>query len=247
MKEIKPINYENLIITKVNNVYQNFKMNVNKDFEIPELIKDFFVKNPQLQKKEDIENLGISLDKTFNDWQQNEKSIIITHLLSILQNSLIVLFSIQRNLETEKIDSKIITSTAGVDVIIGTSVQALGMKSNELLKKFDELQLLNDPQKIFNSTNNFLIKISQMSAELAFTKLMENLIEFNQSYQQSYQKFATSIEDEFTPKRMKLLMEYINAYYLFNFLLELILIYPLQEEMMTKEAFDNILPNIIMY
>ncbi|AHI53349.1 hypothetical protein [Spiroplasma culicicola] len=251
MKQIKPIEYENIIVNVVDEVYVNFKQNSQKDFEFPKNISEFFEKNDHLTKRKDIETFGVELDKTFGDWkvidENLDKLIIINHLLAILQNSVIVLMSIDKNLENEKLPTKVIEQMGGVDLIVATGVQALGVKANELTEMFDELELSKDPLIIFDNLNKLLTKVKNLEAQQAFSLFMENILEFNLSYKNCYEKLSQLNVDEMSDKRVQMFMEYMNAQYLFVFLLRLTLIYPLQENMMPQEAFNNIIPNINLY
>ncbi|AUM63013.1 hypothetical protein [Spiroplasma monobiae] len=251
MKAIRPINYEKIIIKRVNTVYENLKVNVSKEFKVPSNIENFLAENNQLLTREDVEKLGQEFDKTFGDWvpldENSDRIIILNHLMSILQNSIIILISIDVNLEKENIEKEIINDSRGIDIIVATAVQAFGVKTNELLEKYKDLKLDQDTNEIFKPLNNFLKTVSQQDAQAAFAKLMENILEFNQNYNNTYNRLSKIAEDSFSNQRIEIFMEYMNTYYLMVYLLELILIYPLQEGMMNQQAFDNIMPNITLY
>ncbi|AGR42506.1 hypothetical protein [Spiroplasma diminutum] len=251
MKTIKQINYEKIIVKRVNTVYENLKVNIGKEFKIPKNIEEFINKNSQLSTREEIELFGQEFDKTFGDWivldGNQDKLIILNHLMSILQNSIIVLISIDVNLEKENVEKEVINNSKGIDIIVATAVQAFGVKTNELLEKYKELDLDQDTHQVFKSINEFLKVVSKQDAQAAFAKLMDNILEFNQNYNNSYKRASNINEDELSSKRIEIFMEYMNTYYLMVFLLELILIYPLQEGMMNQQVFDNIMPNIVLY
>ncbi|QHX37039.1 hypothetical protein [Spiroplasma sp. BIUS-1] len=251
MKTIKPINYEKIIIKRVNQVYENLKLNMSKEFKIPENIETFLNDNKQLSTREEIEKFGQEFDKSFGDWipldENSDRLIILNHLMSILQNSIIILISIDVNLEKENIEKQIINDSRGIDIIVATAVQALGVKTNELLEKYKDLGLDQDTHEVFKPLNNFLTSVSQQDAQSAFAKLMENILEFNQNYNNTYNRLSSIEEDKLSSQRIEMFMEYMNTYYLMVYLLELILIYPLQEGMMNEQAFNNIMPNINLY
>ncbi|ALD66869.1 hypothetical protein [Spiroplasma cantharicola] len=251
MKAIKPINYEKIIIKRVNSVYQNLKQNISKEFKIPNNIEDFLNKNSQINTREEVELFGKEFDKTFGDWKaldnNSDKLIILNHLMSIFQNSIIVLISIDVNLEKEKLEKEIVTDSRGIDIIVATAVQAFGVKTNELLEKYSKLNLQEDSNNTFKPMNDFLKIVSELDAQSAFSKLMENILEFNQNYTNTYKRLSMIQEDQLSTKRIEIFMDYMNAYYLMIYLLELVLIYPLQEGMMNQKVFDNIMPNINLF
>ncbi|WP_339020790.1 hypothetical protein [Spiroplasma endosymbiont of Atherix ibis] len=251
MKKIKPINYEKIIVKRVNTVYENLKQNIKKEFKVPLNIESFFNKNTQLSTREDIENLGKEFDKTFGDWKVLDKNsnrlIILNNLMSILQNSIIILISIDVNLEKEKLEKEVINDSKGIDVIVATAVQAFGIKTNEMIEKYEQLKLDQDKNEVFKPLNKFFKEVAKQDAQSAFSKLMENILEFNQNYKNTYIRLADIKEDNLSNQRIEMFMEYMNIYYLMTYLLEIILIYPLQEEMLNQQAFDNIMPDITLY
>ncbi|WP_338984984.1 hypothetical protein [Spiroplasma endosymbiont of Diplazon laetatorius] len=251
MKAIKPINYEKIIIKRVNTVYENLKTNIEKEFKVPSNIEDFIKNNSQLSTREEVEKFGQEFDKTFGDWmpidENSDRLIILNHLMSILQNSIIILISIDVNLEKEKIEKQVINDSRSIDIIVATAVQAFGVKTNELLEKYKELKLEEDTHEVFKPLNNFLKVVSEQDAQSAFARLMENILEFNQNYNNTYTRLSAIEEDNLSNQRIEMFMEYMNTYYLMVYLLELILVYPLQEGMMNQQVFDNIMPNIALY
>ncbi|QEH62363.1 hypothetical protein SCHIN_v1c11700 [Spiroplasma chinense] len=251
MKQIKPIEYERIVVSMINEVYENFAKNHKIDFKAPENIEEFFKNNKSLDVRKDIENFGIELDKTFGDWkpldENMDRMIVINHLLAILQNSIIVLMSIDKNLESEKLENEKIVEMGGVDILIATGVQALGVKANELTELFDELKLKNDPLIVFEQLNKHFIAIKNLEAEQAFSLFMQNVLEFITSYRNTYEKLSQVKEDEFSQNRIQMFMEYMNAYYLLVILLKLTLVYPYQEGLIEQQAYENIVPNIKLY
>ncbi len=251
MKTIKPINYEIIIIKRVNTVYENLKQNISNEFKIPKNIEEFLKNNSQLHTREEAELFGQEFDKTFGEWKpldnNSDKLIILNHLMSIFQNAIIVLISLDVNLEKEKLEKEIVKDSKGIDIIVATAVQTFGVKTNELLEKYKELNLKEDTNNTFKPMDDFLKKVSELDAQSAFSKLMENILEFNQNYTNTYKRLSTIEEDQLSTKRIEIFMEYMNFYYLMVYLLELILIYPLQEGMMNQTVFDNIMPNICLF
>ncbi|AUB32123.1 hypothetical protein [Spiroplasma floricola] len=251
MKEIKSINYEKIIVKRVNTVYENLKQNIKNEFKVPSNIESFLNENSQLSTREDIENLGKEFDKTFADWEVLDKNldrlILLNHLMSILQNSIIVLISIDVNMEKENLEKEVITNPKGIDVIVATAVQAFGVKANEMIAKYEQLNLDQDTNEVFKPLNKFFKEVSKQDVESAFAKLMENILEFNKNYKNIYIRLSNIKEDSLTNQRIEMFMEYMNTYYLMTYLLEIILVYPLQEEMMNQQAFDNIMPDITLY
>jgi len=251
MKEIHQIKYEQIIINRVNTVYQNFRENVRNDFLVPKNILESFEILQTFSKRADIEQFGIGLDKTLNDWktinENSEQLIIINHFLSILQNAVIVLLSIDTNLKKEKLGTSIIKDKAGADVVFATAVQAVGFKSNELLEKYEKLDLKKDEKNFFKNLNDHIIHITNLDFHGAFSKVVENILEFNLRYNKTYKELSIHNTDDLSQKRIELFMDYMNTYYLFYFLLDLLLQYPLNEGMMTNTQYTNLIPNINLY
>ena len=180
MNQIKPIEYESIIVQVVNGVYLNLKDNCTREFHVPQPILDFFEATKKIKTREDIESFGAALDKTFGEWkpisEQPDKTILLNHLMSILQNAIIVIRSLDKNLENEALPTKVITEKLGLDLVVATAVQMVGQKSAELIKEFDQLELKNDPLIIFAKLNDFVHKVAEQEAEAAFAKLIDNLI-----------------------------------------------------------------------
>lgn len=248
MEKIKPIEYEKIVIKIIDEVYKNFRQNYQSEFIAPQNIDDYFKKTNSLKTIEDLKNFGIEFDKTFKKWEVKDgdikKTITLNHFLSILQNAVIVIMSIDKSLESEKLPLHVVDEKIGLNIIVATAVQAVGLKANELVAEFEKLNLKNDPLIIFEKLNNLLNKIKNLDATQAFSLLMNNILEFNQVYSNCYEKLSQIQIDDFTSKRISMFMSYMNTYYLFVYLLHLTLIYPKQEGLLEEKVFQNIIPDI---
>ncbi|ARU91058.1 hypothetical protein SCLARK_00301 [Spiroplasma clarkii] len=251
MNQIKPIEYESIIVKVVDDVYKNFKDNCGNEFEIPDNMDEFFKNNQELKTRSDLDALGVALDKTFSDWKPNDnnldKSILLNHLMSVLQSAVIAILSFESSLKNEALPVGTVTTKVGLDLIVATAVQIVGQKSIELVKGFDELELKNDPLIIFDKLNKLVNQISELQAETAFAKLMDNLIEYIRTFQVCYQKLSEVQTDEFTAARIKMFMRYLDTNYLFIFALRIVLTYPYQEGLIEPEVFKNIIPKIELF
>ncbi|AKU80284.1 hypothetical protein [Spiroplasma turonicum] len=245
------LNYEKIMIARVDKVYQNMKNNIRDHFAIPKNVLEFLEDNIDLKSMSNLENLGETIHKSFKDWQplnnNKDELIIINHLLSIIKNAIVVMLSLDTNLKSSELETKSISTKEGIDTLITTSVQAIGVKFSELNFKYNELGLDQDNQEVFKNFNIWIIKVTELDSMLAVSMLLENMMTFIDNYNQLQNKLAKTKEDELSVKRFDLFMQYLETYYLIVLLLELVLTYPLNEGLMNKQAFDKMLPNINLY
>ncbi|AKX34666.1 hypothetical protein SLITO_v1c10550 [Spiroplasma litorale] len=248
---IKPLNYEKIIITRVNEIYQNIKQNIRDSFKVPKTVTAFFEEVSTLNSLEELEKFGECVNASIKEWKpisdNQDEIIIVNHILSIIKNSIVVLMSINTNLKKEELETKIIKTKKGIDILITTAVQALGIKFSELCFKYNELKLENDKQEIFKNFNLWLTKVVEQDSMLAFSMLIENMLSFIENYKQLNNKIINVVDDDMSQSRVQIFMDYIETYYLLVFLLELVLTYPLQEGLMNQTTFNNMLPNINLY
>ncbi|QGS52406.1 hypothetical protein [Spiroplasma tabanidicola] len=250
-KEIKPIEYEKIITNAINEVYKNFQKNVSKDFIVPETIQDLFKQLKEIKSKKDLDTFGLTFDKSFPDWkpavENSDQLIMLNHLMSIFQNAAVVIMSIDNNLEEEKLPKGVVSEMGGLDIIVTTTVQAFGVKANELIKAYEE-RVKNDSElNMYENIHNSLKKIINIPAEQAFRDLVQNLVDFFESYFLAYKKLSEAKEINWTKDKIDMLMDYVNSFYLLALFMRLVLTYPKQEGLMTEEVFNRIVPNINIY
>ncbi|AOG61037.1 hypothetical protein SHELI_v1c10900 [Spiroplasma helicoides] len=250
-KQIQPIKYEEIIINVVNDFYLNIKSNINNDLIPPEKMQALFNEVNEIKTRDDIEKLGKTFDETFKQWkpinEDEDKKIIIRHIICVLQNAMVVILSVEKNLQKEELPSDSIIGMSGLDILITTAVQALSVKSNELTELYEKLKKEDQSVEIYKNINNHLKTVNQSEAQKAFTNLIQNIIDYCDSYLNCYEILGKENPESWTNQRVSLLVEYMNAFYLFNFFLRLALTYPLQEGMMAKEIYNRIIPPINIY
>ncbi|QBQ08170.1 hypothetical protein SGLAD_v1c09710 [Spiroplasma gladiatoris] len=250
-KEIKPIEYEKIITSAVNEVYNNFLNNVEKDFVVPKIMKELFSNLKNITNKEDLDTFGITFDKSLSEWksenENSDKLVLLNHMMAIFQNAVVVILSLDNNLEKEKLEKGIVKEMGGLDIIVTTTLQAFGTKSNELIEAYQNRYEIDKELNIFENINNTLKRIVDIPADQAFRDLVQNLIDFFESYFLGYKKLSETKSINWTKEKFDMLMDYANAFYLLAFFTRLVLTYPKQEGLMPEEVFNKIVPTINVY
>ncbi|ASP28727.1 hypothetical protein SCORR_v1c09550 [Spiroplasma corruscae] len=247
---IKPLNHEKIIINRVDVFYKNLKENIRNSFEVPKVVLDFFEDFPAINSIKEVERFGECVNSSIKEWKpiNNENEIIIiNYILSIIKNAMVVILSINTNLKKEGLEKNTIKTKKGVDVMISTAVQAIGVKFSDLTFKYNELMMEKDSQEVFKNFNLWLNTVIEQDSMLAFSMLIDNIFSFIDNYKKLNNKITSIKEDEFNNSRVTLFLDYIETYYLLVLILELVLTYPLNEGLMNETTFINMLPNINLF
>lgn len=253
MAELKtPLEYEKIICEQATLWVENFMSNIVNMFDVPNNVIEYVKNNPKYTNQAELEKLGVELDKTLIEWKPKdgnmEKSILINHFMSMLQNAVIILASLKINLEKEELPAGIARVSGAVDVIVGTAVQMYAVKADILTKQYKEIGLETDPNQVFLQSNKSMLKVLEQDAKEAFAHLIENIMIFTVNYQKMYATLSSQdSEDKLQPKRIELFMQYLDSYYLLSFMLILCLTYPVQNGLMQQEVFDSLCPKITIF
>jgi hypothetical protein len=250
----KPLEWRKIIMGMVNDFYKNYMDNIGKMFSVPQKLTQYYEKNEKFKDIAQMKEFIELLDSEKNEWKtfgaQNETAPVYFQLVFI--NACNVLESLKANLTKEEIKGDKIEISGGIDVIASTAMHMLATFGNELVDSYKKYDLVNDQKHIFDHATRNLVMILNQNAQEAFSKLLDNMMLFNQTFRQLNQLMAEVVgepgtEDRHEGPRAQLYIAYSNAFILNSMMLTLLVTYPFENGKLPEPAFNQMKPVINLF
>jgi hypothetical protein len=250
----KPLEYKKIILNMTNDFYENYMNSIGTHYSVPADIMKYDEKKEKFKDIKHLEDYIAILESVKNEWKTfgSPNETIPVYFQLVFVNACNVLNSIKQNLAKEDIKGDKIEASNGIDILASTAMQILATIGNELTESYDRFELQNDKKNIFAHAQKMLLGILNQNAQDAFTKLIDNLLQFGQIYRQIQQGFVSVIpepgtDDPYEGPRTQLLIAYSNGFIITAMMLTLLLHYPFENGMMPEPAFNQMKPNINLF